>query len=298
MSTIRLTSKDIGYIPGQLPPGPKNSILDVPGVHVGQNTVGKDGEDARKGATEVQEDQYGGGAGNKTNELVDEPQVDGLSKIEANDIKIIKNESIETLFRAASEATEEEILNFMIVGRDGRTGFKGCRLEGLPVDRVRELVKKYRVDIDDGSCLSSGEYLALQNKGVQLGKGRGSPRLPGVSSSGLNTLLDIYKGKYPKGLNTSGSGRVRMPLCHFIFQDVQHEESKNNPVHCPKRILSYHHNDYAAISDRGHAEYDFMTQQAYTMHSIVNHNHPQHDAQSLRDKVFTLSGWTSCWVYS
>lgn len=105
--------------------------------------------------------------GNKTNELVDEPQVDGLSKIEANDIKIIKNESIETLFRAASEATEEEILNFMIVGRDGRTGFKGCRLEGLPVDRVRELVKKYRVDIDDGSCLSSGEYLALQNKGVQ-----------------------------------------------------------------------------------------------------------------------------------
>lgn len=56
-----------------------------------------------------------------------------------------------------------------------------------------------------------------------------------------------------------------MPLCHFIFQDVQHEESKNNPVHCPKRILSYHHNDYAAISDRGHAEYDFMTQVSFTI---------------------------------
>ncbi|KAJ8059270.1 hypothetical protein OCU04_012235 [Sclerotinia nivalis] len=416
MSTTRLTSKDIGYVPGQLPPGPKNSILDVPGVHVGQNTVGNDGEDVRKGVTvifprhpddinipcyaglhtlngngeltgsyqikdwgysntpiavtnslslgtvfqalwqrvldvastketpikeishnygtpivgetadfilndvyrspltledvktafenaltqqEVQEGQHGGGAGmtchmfpggtgtssrvfgeipwetkeggekwtvgvlvqsnyghlrdfmvggvpigrlllkerkdlekkeresekggkigegsiivilitdapllphqlnrvarhcavglsqvgghgvgrnhsgdiilalstgNKTNELVDEPQVNGLSKIEVNDIKIIKNESIETLFRAASEATEEAILNSIIAGRDGRTGFEGYRLEGLPVDRVRELVKKYRVDIHDESCLSSGEYLALQNKGVQ-----------------------------------------------------------------------------------------------------------------------------------
>ncbi|RAL66995.1 hypothetical protein DID88_007775 [Monilinia fructigena] len=361
MSNIRLTSKDLGYVPGQLPQGPKNSVLDVPGVHVGQHTIGNDGEDVRKGVTvifprhpdeitipcyaglhtlngngeltgsyqikdwgysntpiaitnslslgivyqalwnrvldvastkstsikevshnygtpivgetadmilndvyrspltledvkpaienaltqkEVQEGQHGGGAGmthvicflevleqareslerclgriqkevrnsrtdapllphqlnrvarhcavgltqvgghgvgrnhsgdiilalstgNRPNEIVDESQVNGLSKIEVNDIKVIKNGSIETLFRAASEATEEAILNSIIAGRDGRTGFQGYRLEGLPIDRVRELVKKHRVNIDDESCLSSGEYLALQNKGVQ-----------------------------------------------------------------------------------------------------------------------------------
>lgn len=93
--------------------------------------------------------------------------MNGLSKVEVNDIKVIRNESIETLFRAASEATEEAILNSIIAGRDGRTGFQGYRLEGIPVDKVRELVKKYRVDISDESILSSGEYLALQNKGVQ-----------------------------------------------------------------------------------------------------------------------------------
>ncbi|KAF7920969.1 hypothetical protein EAE99_007821 [Botrytis elliptica] len=416
MSTTRLTSKDIGYVPGQLPPGRKNSILDVPGVYVGQNTVGNDGDDARKGVTvifprhpdditipcyaglhtlngngeltgnyqikdwgysntpiaitnslslgtvyqalwqrvldlaakkespieevshnygtpivgetadfilndvykssltleevkpafenamtqgEVQEGQYGGGAGmtchlfpggtgtssrvfgevpwesgegekkftvgvlvqsnyghlrdfivggvpigrlllkeskeleekerasekngkigegsiiiilitdapllphqlnrvarhcavglsqvgghgvgrnhsgdiilalstgNRPNETVGTPQVNGLSKIEINDIQVIRNESIETLFRAASEATEEAILNSIIAGRNGRTGVNGYRLEGLPVEKVKELVEKYRVNIDDESCLSSGEYLTLPNKGVQ-----------------------------------------------------------------------------------------------------------------------------------
>ncbi|ESZ89775.1 hypothetical protein SBOR_9835 [Sclerotinia borealis F-4128] len=105
--------------------------------------------------------------GNKPHETVDAPQVNGLSKIEINNVKVIRNESIETLFRAASEATEEAILNSIIAGRGGRTGFQGYRLEGLPVERVRELVGMYRVHVDDESCLSSGEYLALQNKGVQ-----------------------------------------------------------------------------------------------------------------------------------
>ncbi|KAF7881501.1 hypothetical protein EAF00_011870 [Botryotinia globosa] len=397
MSTTRLTSKDIGYFPRQLPQGPENSILDVPGVYVGQNTVGNDGDDARKGVTvifprypdditipcyaglhtlngngeltgnyqikdwgysntpvaitnslslgtqlvlnvaakkqspidevshsygtpivgetadfilnhvykspltleeikpafenamtqgEVQEGQYGGGAGmtchlfpggtgtssrvlerclgrvgrgrrilrwcvvggvpigrlllkeykeleekertsekngkigegsiiiilitdapllphqlsrvarhcavglsqvgghgvgrnhsgdiilalstgNKPEETVGTPQVDGLSKIEINDIKVIRNESIETLFRTASEATEEAISNSIIAGRDGRTGVNRYRLEGIPVESVKELVEKYRVNIDDESCLASGEYPALLNKGVQ-----------------------------------------------------------------------------------------------------------------------------------
>jgi D-aminopeptidase len=64
-----MTIRDLGYCPGQLPTGPKNSILDVKGKHsvslykplakaligvrVGQVTVGKDGEPVRKGVTVI-----------------------------------------------------------------------------------------------------------------------------------------------------------------------------------------------------------------------------------------------------
>src|SRR4051812_40919983 len=83
--------------------------------------------------------------GNKPIERVIKPQVLGIAPVETNDIEIIKNESIDTMFRAASEVTEEAILNSMIAGREGRTGNKGVKLPGLPVDRVKELLKKYRV---------------------------------------------------------------------------------------------------------------------------------------------------------
>jgi D-aminopeptidase len=83
--------------------------------------------------------------GNKPSERVMTPQVLGVGPIEINEIEIIKNESIDTMFRAASEVTEEAILNSMIAGREGRTGNKGMELPGLPVNRVRELLEKYRV---------------------------------------------------------------------------------------------------------------------------------------------------------
>ncbi|WPG98060.1 Hypothetical protein R9X50_00084500 [Acrodontium crateriforme] len=35
----RITIRDVGYIPGVLPSGPLNSILDVPGVHISQVTM-------------------------------------------------------------------------------------------------------------------------------------------------------------------------------------------------------------------------------------------------------------------
>jgi D-aminopeptidase len=84
---------------------------------------------------------------NKPNELVTTAQVKGIAPVEINDIKIIKNESIDTLFRAASEATEEAILNSMIAGRAGRTGYDEIRLDGFPVDLVKDLLAKYRVVI-------------------------------------------------------------------------------------------------------------------------------------------------------
>lgn len=84
---------------------------------------------------------------NKPNELVATAQVMGVGPVETNQIEIIKNESVDAMFRAASEATEEAILNSMIAGRAGRTGYQGLHLPGLPIDKVKELLAKYRVQV-------------------------------------------------------------------------------------------------------------------------------------------------------
>ena len=75
------------------------------------------------------------------------PQVNGVGPVEVNQIEIIKNESIDAMFRAASEVTEEAVLNSMVAGRAGRTGCEGRRLDGFPVDAVKEMLAKYRVDV-------------------------------------------------------------------------------------------------------------------------------------------------------
>lgn len=82
---------------------------------------------------------------NKPDERVMTGQVLGIVPVETNPINIIKNESIDTMFKAASEATEEAILNSMIAGRTGRTGYEGIRLDGFPVEQVKDMLKKYRV---------------------------------------------------------------------------------------------------------------------------------------------------------
>jgi D-aminopeptidase len=84
---------------------------------------------------------------NKPDERVMTPQVNGIGPVEINQIEIIKNESIDTMFRAASEATEEAILNSIVAGRGGRTGFDGRRLDGFPVDSVKKMLEKYHVDV-------------------------------------------------------------------------------------------------------------------------------------------------------
>jgi D-aminopeptidase len=71
----------------------------------------------------------------------------GIVPVEKNSIEIIKNESMDMMFRAASEATEEAILNSIVAGRAGRTGFEGRRLDGLPVEKVKELLQRYLVEV-------------------------------------------------------------------------------------------------------------------------------------------------------
>jgi D-aminopeptidase len=65
--------------------------------------------------------------------------------IETNNLAAMKNECVDAVFRAASEATEEAILNSIVAGRDGRTSWEGMFLEGLPVEKVKALLEKYLI---------------------------------------------------------------------------------------------------------------------------------------------------------
>jgi D-aminopeptidase len=51
------------------------------------------------------------------------------------------------LFYAISELTEEAILNAMCKA-ETMVGFKGRKSEALPVEKVKGLLEKYRVNLD------------------------------------------------------------------------------------------------------------------------------------------------------
>lgn len=83
---------------------------------------------------------------NKTDEITAQSRdATGCVAVEKNQIEIVKNESIDMLFRAASEVTEEAILNSIVAGRAGRTGFEGRKLDGLPVEKIKEVLKNHLV---------------------------------------------------------------------------------------------------------------------------------------------------------
>lgn len=59
----------------------------------------------------------------------------------------VKNECIDSYFYACAEAVEEAILNSMCGGRHGTVAMDGTAVEGLPVDRVRELLSRHMVKV-------------------------------------------------------------------------------------------------------------------------------------------------------
>lgn len=63
-------------------------------------------------------------------------------------METVKNETIDSLFYAVSEATEEAILNALCKA-ETMTGLKGRKLEALPVERVKELLERYMVRVGD-----------------------------------------------------------------------------------------------------------------------------------------------------
>ncbi|RDW72726.1 P1 family peptidase [Aspergillus mulundensis] len=67
-----------------------------------------------------------------------------LPPLETHRVETLKNEVIDSLFYATSEAVEEAILNCLCKAESLR-GFKGRYTEALPVERVRELLGRYMV---------------------------------------------------------------------------------------------------------------------------------------------------------
>jgi D-aminopeptidase len=62
------------------------------------------------------------------------------------EVEVVKNESIDAYFVPCAEATEEAILNSLVGGRSGTGGMDGeTRVEGLPVERVREVLGRHLV---------------------------------------------------------------------------------------------------------------------------------------------------------
>jgi D-aminopeptidase len=59
------------------------------------------------------------------------------------DVRMIAPDQITPLFQAAAEATEEAILN-ALTGAETMTGFKGRTVHALPLDRLQEVMRKYR----------------------------------------------------------------------------------------------------------------------------------------------------------
>ncbi len=68
---------------------------------------------------------------------------DGFSdKNDYSDVKMISNNLMSPLFTAVVHATEESIINALVVG-EAMTGINGNTVYALPHDRLKELLKKY-----------------------------------------------------------------------------------------------------------------------------------------------------------
>jgi len=65
----------------------------------------------------------------------------GLAKASAQ-VSTLPNEQMDSLFEATVQATEEAVINAMVAA-DSMTGVDNHRVEGLPHDKLREVLKKY-----------------------------------------------------------------------------------------------------------------------------------------------------------
>ncbi|CUS89046.1 Peptidase family S58, partial [Candidatus Kryptonium thompsonii] len=59
-------------------------------------------------------------------------------------IEVLPNPALSPLFQAVVEATEEAIYNSLLKAKT-MTGYKGRKVEAIPIDKVMEILKKYNV---------------------------------------------------------------------------------------------------------------------------------------------------------
>lgn len=64
--------------------------------------------------------------------------------VETQNVKTVVHSTIDALFVAAAEATEEAILNSMCAAED-TVGWDGTVWKGLDCEKMRELLERYRV---------------------------------------------------------------------------------------------------------------------------------------------------------
>jgi D-aminopeptidase len=60
-----------------------------------------------------------------------------------NPVSQVRNDAMTALFLAVIEATEEALLNSLLMAQD-MTGHKGSRAEAMPVEDVRQIWQDYR----------------------------------------------------------------------------------------------------------------------------------------------------------
>jgi L-aminopeptidase/D-esterase-like protein len=63
-------------------------------------------------------------------------------RTDVENVKMLRNSRMDPLFTAAVQATEEAIVN-ALVAAETMTGINGFRVEAIPHDRLREVMRKY-----------------------------------------------------------------------------------------------------------------------------------------------------------
>jgi D-aminopeptidase len=54
----------------------------------------------------------------------------------------VRDEQLSPLFQATVEATEEAVYNSLLKATDAK-GYHGARVDALPIDRLKDVLRKY-----------------------------------------------------------------------------------------------------------------------------------------------------------
>jgi D-aminopeptidase len=177
--------RELGIVPGTLPPGPLNAITDVPGVRVGQTTI-DDGVELHTGVTAIVPDGFAAGlpaaiaVGNGYGKLVGSTQVDELGVVET---PILLTGTL-SVFRVA-----DALLTWLldrdpaatslnpVVGETNDGFLSDVRRRPITPQHVFDALESASSDLPAEGCVGAGTgTIAL---GFKAGIGTSSRQVPG-----------------------------------------------------------------------------------------------------------------------